>query len=220
MAALGVARGLGAGDESDPQKAARAPGSKGHADRASNRRDRRSGGRRAGERRRHDEELAESSPVTASRRPTPSTRRRRPTSSTAWSFRDRSARTRRDRRRGSAEPGRCASSTARELVVAHILMGGIMRRRGLRAAAAPPLGWPRELSATKPAGSRNRRSRKTTGACSGRRRRSAAPSTSTGSGAPASSTRANFRARRAREVADPVDDDSYKEDPPQPGEPT
>ena len=29
-----------------------------------------------------------------------------------------------------------------------------------------------------------------------------------------------LRARRAREVAGPVDDDSYKEDPPQPGEPT
>ena len=28
-----------------------------------------------------------------------------------------------------------------------------------------------------------------------------------------------LRARRAREVAGPVDDDSYKEDPPQPGEP-
>lgn len=27
-----------------------------------------------------------------------------------------------------------------------------------------------------------------------------------------------LRARRAREVAGPVDDDSYKEDPPQPGE--
>jgi hypothetical protein len=29
-----------------------------------------------------------------------------------------------------------------------------------------------------------------------------------------------LRARRASEVADPVDDDSCKEDPPQPGEPT